>query len=182
MELNATHPVMHVLESGKSVLQPTVPEETVLAMGGQPEHLELVRMLGHRSAIRVPLTARNRTFGVLTLVTAESAREYSQDDLGLAEEIGRRAGLAVDQTLLYQESLDQRQALQTVPDSMTEGVVAVDADLRIRRANTFAGRLLGLTSESLTGRPCHHRARLLRPADRRAARLRQRTPLDALRR
>src|SRR5207302_352073 len=66
------------------------------------EHLALIRNLGLRSAIVAPLKARGRTFGALTLVTAESGRRYTQADRVLVEEIGERAGLAVDNPRLLE--------------------------------------------------------------------------------
>src|SRR5207253_1773824 len=54
-----------------------------------------------RSNILVPLIARNRTLGVLTLATAESGRSYSEDDLVLAADLARRAAVAVDNAGLY---------------------------------------------------------------------------------
>jgi signal transduction histidine kinase len=52
----------------------------------------------------VPLTARGRTLGAITFASAESGRRYGAEDLALAEELGRRAGLAVDNARLYREA------------------------------------------------------------------------------
>jgi signal transduction histidine kinase/CheY-like chemotaxis protein len=52
----------------------------------------------------VPLAARGRVLGALTFVAAESGRRYGPADLALAEELGRRAGLAVDNARLYREA------------------------------------------------------------------------------
>ena len=49
----------------------------------------------------VPLTARGRTLGAMTFVWAESGRQYSTRELELAEELGRRAGLALDHARLF---------------------------------------------------------------------------------
>ena len=60
------------------------------------EYLRIIREIGIRSAILVPLIAHERTLGVLTLVVAESGRRYDDADLALAMELARRAALAVD--------------------------------------------------------------------------------------
>jgi PAS domain S-box-containing protein len=67
-----------------------------------PEAAELLKGLGLRSLIVVPLTMRTATLGALTLMTtADSGRRYDDDDLVLAVELGRRAGLAVEKARLY---------------------------------------------------------------------------------
>ena len=52
----------------------------------------------------MPLLARGRTIGTLTLIAAESARQYGPDDLALAEALAARAALAVDNARLYGEA------------------------------------------------------------------------------
>jgi PAS domain S-box-containing protein len=60
--------------------------------------------LGLRSAIVVPMVARGATVGVISLVLAESERRYTADDVAVAEDLGRRAGVAVDNARLYRDS------------------------------------------------------------------------------
>jgi GAF domain-containing protein len=62
----------------------------------------MMRELGLRSYIVVPMVARARMHGAITLVSAESGRRYGETDLGLAEELARRAALAVDNAKLYE--------------------------------------------------------------------------------
>ena len=57
-----------------------------------------------KSYVCVPLIARDRTFGAITLITAESGRQYDAADLELAEELAGRAALAVDNARLYDET------------------------------------------------------------------------------
>jgi PAS domain S-box-containing protein len=93
-----------VLRSGRSELVSEITEEMLERGARGPEHLAAVRGLGLRSYIAVPLLARGRTLGALTFVAAESGRRYGPDDLALAEELGRRGGLAVDNARLYREA------------------------------------------------------------------------------
>jgi GAF domain-containing protein len=60
------------------------------------EHLRVSRELWLRSALVVPLCGAHETLGALTLVAAESGRHYTEDDLAFAEDIARRAGVAVE--------------------------------------------------------------------------------------
>ena len=68
------------------------------------EHGQLAQALGVVSLISVPLLARQRTIGMMTLISAESGRRYGQEDLWLAEALAARAALAVDNALLYSEA------------------------------------------------------------------------------
>jgi signal transduction histidine kinase len=68
------------------------------------EHLRIARELHLRSELVVPLIARGKTLGALTLVWAESDRRYSHDDVPHMEELGLRAGIAVDTARLYHET------------------------------------------------------------------------------
>jgi PAS domain S-box-containing protein len=79
------------------------------------EHRAILRGLGMRSVIVVPLTARGRTHGTLTLVTAESGRIYGDDDLAFATELARRAATAIDTARLYQ---DRDQVARTLQRSL----------------------------------------------------------------
>ena len=68
------------------------------------EHLGFIRDLGLRSVLIVPLVAGGRPIGVLNLVWAESNRRYGPEDLEMMRELGRRAGLAVENARLYNEA------------------------------------------------------------------------------
>src|SRR5439155_1654654 len=84
-----------VLRSGEPELTEEVTPEWLEAMAPSGEQLEILRSLGLRSNLLVPLIARNRTLGVLTLATAESGRLYGEADLELAVDLARRAAVAV---------------------------------------------------------------------------------------
>jgi signal transduction histidine kinase/CheY-like chemotaxis protein len=81
-----------------------VTEEMLAAAARDPDHLAILRSLGIKSVMIVPLTAQGRTLGAITFVLAESGRRYAQADLDLAIDLGRRSGLAVDNARLFRES------------------------------------------------------------------------------
>ena len=62
---------------------------------------ELTLELGAQSLMFVPLTARRRVVGSMMLVHGPSGRHFTDEDLDLAADLGRRAGLAVDNAQLY---------------------------------------------------------------------------------
>jgi serine phosphatase RsbU (regulator of sigma subunit) len=82
----------------------------------------MVRELGPASALFVPLTVRGRVLGVLTLMTAESDRTYEQRDLAVAEDVGRRAALAIDNAQLHSETREVARRLQqaVLPDALPD--------------------------------------------------------------
>ncbi|HKP51334.1 MAG TPA: PAS domain S-box protein [Chloroflexia bacterium] len=90
----------HVMRTGKSEFIPLITDE-MLAQLNNPERLKLVQQMGLRSRMTVPLNVRGRTLGVITLVSTDADRPYSQADLELAEELARRAAVAVDNARLY---------------------------------------------------------------------------------
>ena len=96
------HPLLTVLQTHQPRLyadldhvEPTSPEET--------EYVEVHRALETRSVMIVPLVARGRTLGVISLGRTWTGGPYGDADLALAEELARRAALAVDNARLYSE-------------------------------------------------------------------------------
>jgi PAS domain S-box-containing protein len=93
----------------RSVLLPTIAANddglvSLPLIGHNPGLTRIARLLGGRSLISVPLLARDRTIGVLTLIAAESGRRYGQEDLAMAEALAIRAALAVDNARLYADA------------------------------------------------------------------------------
>ena len=90
--------------TGESKLTPDIAVEAVARAARDSAGAaaaELMEAIGPRSQIVVPLRARGRVLGALSLTMAESGRHYSEDDLDLARDLGSRAGLAVDNARLY---------------------------------------------------------------------------------
>jgi PAS domain S-box-containing protein len=101
---NAPHGVPQVLRTGAPELYSHVAEAGIEPSEITPWQLQFIRTIGATSVMIVPLTARGRTLGALTLIYAESGQHYDTDDLALAEELARRAALALDNARLYQEA------------------------------------------------------------------------------
>jgi PAS domain S-box-containing protein len=100
---DAPHGYPRVLRTGQSELIAEVSDEDLASIARDARHLELLRSIGFRSSISVPLIVRGRTLGTLMLVTAESGRQYAASDLVLAEDLARRVALAVDNARLFNE-------------------------------------------------------------------------------
>jgi PAS domain S-box-containing protein len=98
-----------VLRTGQSEFYPNIPDALLVESARDPEHLSLLREVGFRSVAIVPMQAHGKTLGTLTLVSAESGRTYDRTDLALAEELARRAALAVDNARLYKKTQQAQQ-------------------------------------------------------------------------
>jgi PAS domain S-box-containing protein len=103
---DSPYSVETVVRTGRPVFIGAITDEMVLAAArGDEERIALVRSLGLRSYMCVPLiVAHGHTLGALTLATAESGRVYTERDLMFAENIASRAALAVDNARAYDEA------------------------------------------------------------------------------
>ncbi|HYO93182.1 MAG TPA: ATP-binding protein, partial [Polyangiaceae bacterium] len=96
---DATTGVPAVVRTGRSELYPEIPKALLEAAAKDAEHLRLIRELQLESAMIVPLRARDRTFGAMSFIYAESRRRYSASDLAFAEDFARRAAMAIENAL-----------------------------------------------------------------------------------
>ncbi len=96
--------IMRVFRTGEPEFWPEVTDEQLVTEARDQEELRRLHELGKKSAMIVPLTARGRNLGALTLVISESSRRYGEDDLRLAVAMGSRAALAVDNARLWEET------------------------------------------------------------------------------
>jgi len=104
--------IPQVLRTGRSELVPEIPESFLEEAVRDAEYREILRELGLKSYMIVPLVARGRALGAISFVSAESGWRYGQTDLDLAEELARRAGLAVDNARLYRDRSEVARTLQ----------------------------------------------------------------------
>jgi signal transduction histidine kinase len=91
------------LRTRQPILVRVVSDALICEMTENDDHARVVRELGTHCLIVVPLLARGQTIGWLGLVSATPAR-YDEADVGLARELARRAGIAVDNARLYKAS------------------------------------------------------------------------------
>ncbi len=147
-----------VVETGEAELVPLITDEMIEASSRDELHLQLIRELGLRSYMCVPMVARGRTLGAVTFVAAESGRVYGEADLELAEELARRAATAVDNAELYRRAEERAQAAQVL-DTVGDGVCLIDGAGVVRLWNPAAEAITGLAAAEVTG----HRAEQVLP-------------------
>ena len=148
-----------VIASGESELVREITPETLLASARDQEHLRLLESLGLTSYICVPLRAAGETLGALTLYTAESPRRYGTADLALAEELARRAAVAIQNARLHErtreaarEAAETAALLDTIFQTAPVGFAFHDRDLRFVRINDALAEINGLPVDDHLGR------------------------------
>ena len=97
------HPVVKVVRTGEPVLVREFTQTVFEAIADDAVHRKGLRELGLRSFIIVPLIARDKVLGAITLAAAESGRNYTPMDLLTAQDLARRAAVAIDNARMYQE-------------------------------------------------------------------------------
>ena len=93
-----------VVRKGRPELVSKVRPSLLRSLTQDEEHYRMLIELGFRSYMIIPLVARGRTLGAITLGAAESGRSYGPEDLELASDVARRAALSVYNARLYDEA------------------------------------------------------------------------------
>jgi PAS domain S-box-containing protein len=107
---SAPHGVSHTFAQGTSFLMNDVAEEVLIEVSRDDEHREALLAMGIRCFISVPLTSRGTTFGVMTFLGTGNRTSFQPGDVALAEELARRAALAVDNARLYGSAQEANRA------------------------------------------------------------------------
>jgi PAS domain S-box-containing protein len=150
-----------VIRSGQPELVREISDELLERMAPDAEQRRILRELGFKSYLVVPVVARERVLGAITFASAETARSFDDTDLETAQHLGRRAALAIDNARLYEEA---RQAMH-----VREQVLAVVShDLRSPlSAIQLASSVLGSKLPETAGESAQRHVRtILRAADR----------------
>jgi len=101
---NSPYGPAEVFRSGNPSVLTEIPDSLLRTAARDEEHYRILGELGLESSLSVPLEARGRTIGVLTLVSAESGARYGPEDVAFARSLAHRASLAIDNSRLYQEA------------------------------------------------------------------------------
>jgi PAS domain S-box-containing protein len=163
-------PIAEAMRTGRPQLMREVSDAFLRQMAQDDQHYRMLQQLGYHSAMAVPLLASGTTLGALAFFTADPKRQYDTADLSLAEELARRASLAIEHAKLYEEALLANQAksdflavmshelrtpLTTVmgyADLLLGGLpepIGERAHLYVQRLRSAAAHLLGLIDQIL---------------------------------
>lgn len=143
---NAPTGAARVARTGQAELYREITDAMLVATTENEEKLTLARKAGYSSVMIVPLVTRGRTTGVVSFVATESGKHYDERDLLLAEEIGRRAGVALDNARLYREVQQSRDQLDIILQGVADGIIVYAADSKILYANDAAAKMSGYSS------------------------------------
>jgi serine phosphatase RsbU (regulator of sigma subunit)/PAS domain-containing protein len=129
-----------VARTGRSELHPHVDETHLRRAAVDPRHHELVTQLGVRSSANVPLSVRGQPLGAMTLVITTSGRVLGAEQLGVLEELGRRAAVAIDSAQQYSQRSAIARTLQNslLPPVLPE-ITGLDAGAVYRPAGDGTG-------------------------------------------
>ena len=127
-----------VLRTGATEFYPEISDAQIAGSAVDADHLALLRKLELHSLIIVPLTARDRILGALTLIGAESGRRFTIEDVRVAESLARRAALAVDNALLYRDAERARADAEAANQAKSDFLATMSHELRTP-LNAIAG-------------------------------------------
>jgi PAS domain S-box-containing protein len=163
--------VREVIDTGKPRLVAHVTEERIRSLAQDEEHLENLRRIGATSVVIVPLSARGRSIGAMSMLRTGTRRHFDERDMNLANELARRVAASIDNAQLYAAALAASEAksnfLATVShelrtpltaiigyeELLAEGItgpVNAQQGQQLQRIRASASHLLSLIDEILT--------------------------------
>jgi len=145
-----------VIRSREPQLAAEITDEMIDAMARDEEHKHLMRALGLKSFITVPLLTGDRVLGAITFIASTSERRYGPGDLSFAQDLARRAAVAIENARLHAET-EERARASLVLDRVGEGVFLVDRAGVVRLWNPAAAAIIGLPAEEVVGKPADER-------------------------
>lgn len=150
------------LRKQRTIVYPEVAEEQLVAAVPDPEYQRLLRALGTRSVMCLPLLVWHRVLGVITFAYGDSGRRYdaaARAVLVAAHELAQRAAVAVDNARLYREAQEaiarQNESLALLDTLMATapvGMAFCDRELRFVRVNDALAAMNGVPATQHLGR------------------------------
>lgn len=157
VDMSSPRGVPNVIRTGQSEMVSDITDDLLESSIADPVLLQIIRDIGLRSAITVPLKARGRAVGAVSTYVAESGRRYTEDDLRIVEDLGRRASVAIENAMLYR-------AAEEASHAKDEFLAVVSHELRTP-LNSMLGWIHMLKHDSL---PPERRARAMETIERNA--------------
>ena len=158
------HGAWEILRTGQSELVPDITDEMLVQSTQEAELLDILRELGLKSYIGVPLKVRNKTLGVITFIAAESGVRYDEADLAVAQDLASRAAIAIENAQLYRELRDadrrKDEFLATLAHELRNPLAPIRNGLQVMR---LSGSDAGMIAEarSMMERQLNHMVRLV---------------------
>jgi PAS domain S-box-containing protein len=141
--------VWNILRTGRAEFIPEVTDEMLVRSTRDEDLLRIVRELGPKSYIGVPLKVRGKPLGVVTFVTAGSGRRYTEADLATAQDLADRAAIAVENAQLYRELRDadrrKDEFLATLAHELRNPLAPIRNGLQVLR---LSGKETGVVADA----------------------------------
>lgn len=120
----------NVVQSGVAAVYNDISDELLAVSVEDEERREALRSLGMKAVLIVPIRVRHRVMGVITLVVSESNRRFESGDVTLVEELGLRAGVALENAQLYAAAQQAAHAAEEASRAKDEFLAIVSHELR----------------------------------------------------
>ena len=121
--------------------------------GGLPAAVN--KRLGFRAALLVPLVCRGRVLGLLWLDHTEQSHYFTSKEINIIQGIATSVAVALDGASRLDSLETERRRFDALAHSLADGVIALDANLRILEMDRGAEDLLGWPAAEVRGRPVH---------------------------
>ena len=138
IDWDAAGGIAAALRTGEPQFIPAVTDDMVAAIARDEGHLADLQRLRFASLMVVPLIARGRTIGTLSLAMTDSGRHFDTDDLALVRNLADRAAIAVDNTWLYRETDGARTTAEAANKAKLDFLASMSHELRTP-LNAIAG-------------------------------------------
>lgn len=113
-----TYGVPKILKTGKPEIIEVIDEKIMQTIKDDKKLSKILKDIGLKSYMGVPLIARGKIIGAITFSLIRSGYFYRQDDLKFAMEIGRRVAIALDNANLYKQSQEKIRELKTMENNL----------------------------------------------------------------
>ncbi len=129
-DVTHTGGVWQVMDTGRSLVDNQVDEASLARSIADTEARRLLLSIGMKAVVLAPIRANERVLGVIALVSAATDRRYDDSDVALVEEIGRRAGVALDNAQLYSAAQQAANRAEEASRAKDEFLATVSHELR----------------------------------------------------
>lgn len=119
------HPGVRAITEDRAVVVPLSDDTWMCENAPDQEFLSVWREIGFHSLLAVPLHSSGRAIGSMMLLRTTSPSPFDETDVRISEEMGRRAGVAIEKARLVRE---QEQQFRQLADGMPHLMWAADPD------------------------------------------------------